>query len=95
MPDGFYPIWKDMPVPIPDAGGDLATQRGSDPNAQQAGANGLQPIWTDDPVSDPSGAETPNSVSSLPARPARFAPSGTPPAPPSLQDRNPGTIDEQ
>jgi hypothetical protein len=39
--------------------------------------------------------ETANSVSGLPPLPNRFEPSGSPPAPPSLQDRNPGTIDQR
>ena len=44
----------------------------------------------------PDGAkESANSVSGLPPLPARFEPSGTPPAPPTLQDRNPGTIDQR
>ena len=87
--------WTAPPVPTQDLGGDLATQRGSDPNVTVDSPDGLKPIWDEKFVTLSSDTETPNSVSGLPARPARFAPSGTPPPPPSLQDRNPGTIDEQ
>ena len=46
-------------------------------------------------VPTPGGEETGNSVSSLPLAPNRYQPAETPPAPPSLQDRNPGTIDQR
>ena len=48
-----------------------------------------------DPVPSMSGAESENSVSGLPAQPNRFEPTETPPPPPTLQDRRPGTIDER
>ena len=34
-------------------------------------------------------------MSGLPSLPNRYEPSETPPEPPTLQDRNPGTIDQQ
>jgi hypothetical protein len=52
-------------------------------------------MWDAPTVSTPGGPETANSVSGLPLQPDRFQPVGTPPAPPSLQDRSPGTIDER
>lgn len=88
--------WTSPPVPTKDLSGDLATQRGSDPNITVDEPNGLTPLWSDPPDATLSSeAETANSVSGLPSLPSRFAPSGTPPPPPSLQDRSPGTIDEQ
>ena len=88
--------WTNVPVPTSDLSGDLATQRGGDPNASVDGSSGLTGVpWTDKFVPDPPASETPNSVSGLPSHIDRFAPSGTPPPPPSLQDRSPGTIDEQ
>ncbi len=95
MAKAFDPIWTDSPVPVPDLGGDLATQRGGDPLITVDSPNGLQPVWKDAFVPDPSSSETPNPVSGLPAHPDRFQPSGTPPPPPTLKDRSPGTIDEQ
>lgn len=87
--DPIYPNTSDL-------SGDVATSRGSDPNASgDAGAAGLDPVWPAPVVPTPSGAETPNSVSGLPALPNRYAPSDQPPAPPSLEDRTPGTIDER
>jgi len=41
------------------------------------------------------GAKETGNMSELGPLPSRFEPSGTPPAPPSLQDRNPGTIDQR
>jgi hypothetical protein len=78
-----------------DLGGDLATSRGTDPLTDTSGSSALQTPF-DKPI-DPSldGQETPNSVSGLPAQPNRFQPSETPPDPPSLEDRNPGTIDKR
>lgn len=96
MADAFNPLWKDSPVPVPDLGGDAATSRGSDPNAAGGdGPNGLNPNWANPPVSVPGGEESSNSVSGLPSLPNRFAPSGTPPPPPDLTERNPGTIDQK
>lgn len=98
MADAFNPLWKNMPVPVPDLGGEAATSRGSDPNASGGadGGNGLTGSpWASPPVSTPGGEESGNSVSSLPSLPNRFAPGGEPPAPPDLTDRNPGTIDQK
>jgi hypothetical protein len=86
-------IWKDSPVPTPDASGQLPTSRGGDPNIDLGGASALQPIWSDPPVPTPDGGETANSVSGLPMAPARYQPTQDPPEPPSLQDRSPGTVD--
>lgn len=89
-------IWKDSPVSTPDLAGDLATARGGDPDVPLAGSSGLDKMWDDAPVSDPQGRETANSMSGLPLLPAEFTPSPEkPPEPPSLQDRSPGTIDQQ
>jgi hypothetical protein len=89
--------WTSPPVPTKDLGGDSILKRGGDPNADGGdGPNGLKPMWSDPPDSTlTEKAETPNSVSGLPTTPSRWEPSGTPPPPPSLQDRSPGTIDEQ
>lgn len=89
------PIWQNPGVPTPDLSGDLPTARGNDPNIDQGGSSGLDPIWQNPGVSLTSEQETPNPVSGLPLHPDRFQPSETPPAPPSLQDRNPGTIDQK
>ena len=80
-----------------DLGGDSITERGTDPNINVGGDSALQPVWPADKaiVPTPGGQETANSVSGLPSTPSRFEPSGTPPAPPTLQDRNPGTIDQR
>jgi hypothetical protein len=80
-----------------DLSGDLATGRGIDPNVNlNAGGPGdaLRPYWPDPVVPTPGGTETPNSLSGLPQLPHRFEPSEQPPSPPTLDDRNPGTIDE-
>jgi hypothetical protein len=87
--------WTNPPVPDVGTSGEGVTQRGSDPNITVDTPNGLQPVWGTPPVTDPSGQETANSVSGLPLRPARNEPTGTPPEPPSLQDRTPGTIDQK
>lgn len=81
-----------------DLGGDLPTARGTDPLTDLSaggGSSGLKTFF-EKPI-DPSldGAETPNSVSGLPLQPQRFQPSETPPEPPSLETRNPGTIDKK
>jgi hypothetical protein len=78
-----------------DLGGASVTASGTDPLVSVDGENALQPIWTNDPTPKTSGEETENSVSGLPARPNRFEPTEQPPPPPTLQDRRPGTIDEQ
>jgi len=53
------------------------------------GASGGDPNITD------GQAETANSVSGLPLLPSRMVSNEAPPPPPSLEDRNPGTIDQQ
>jgi hypothetical protein len=78
-----------------DPGGDLPTARGNDPLIDMGGASGLQPIWSDMPVSMGESSETSNSVSGLPAHPDRYQPSEQPPSPPDLTDRSPGTIDQK
>ena len=87
-----------------DLAGDLATGRGSDPNGEdgnQPAGGGIINFWPDpkqplpEGSSGPSTEESANSVSGLPKLPNRFAPSETPPDPPSLEKRNPGTIDKQ
>ncbi len=89
--------WTDPAVPIPDLGGAGVVSRGSDPNVDPSGAGALQTPWPTDKyaTTKTETAESPNSVSGLPLQPNRFEPSGTPPEPPSLQDRNPGTIDKR
>jgi len=85
--------------PIYPNTGDLAgagiTARGSDPSISLDGEGAIDPIWPNPIVSTPGGEESSNSVSGLPALPNRFEPSDTPPAPPTLADRNPGTIDKR
>jgi hypothetical protein len=80
-----------------DLGGELPTSRGTDPNIDTGagGAGGLKDNWPGAVVPVPGGEETANSVSGLPLQPNRFQPSETPPEPPTLQDRNPGTIDKR
>ncbi len=88
--------WTNPGMPaMSDLGGQLPTSRGSDPliDLNAGGASGLtQVAWTNPIVPTPGGQETPNSLSGLPAAPARYQPSDTPPGPPNLTDRNPGTI---
>lgn len=94
--NGLKPLWGNAPVPTPDLGGASVTSRGSDPLFDTGGSSGLQGSpWESPPVSPLGGEETSNSVSGLPSLPNRFEPSGTPPGPPSLDDRSPGTIDEK
>jgi hypothetical protein len=90
-------VWDNPPLADHDLSGDSLVSSGSDPNSQDGGGPAaLQPVWPSDKyvakVTDT--IETANS-SGLPPLPNRFAPSGTPPAPPTLQDRTPGTIDQQ
>lgn len=90
-------FWPDPGAPR-DVGldGDLITARGTDPLIDTGGTNGLtQPLWPNPPVPYPGGEESANSVSGLPNQPQRFEPTETPPDPPDLKDRNPGTIDKQ
>ena len=86
-----------------DLSGDLAAGRGTDPNASPSSDKpaGNIDFWPDDkqPMpegsSGPSTAESANSVSGLPPLPNRFGPSVEAPEMPTLQDRNPGTIDKR
>lgn len=76
-------------------GGEGVTQRGSDPNADgNPGPAGLQPVWAEPPVTRTDQAESANSVSGLPSLPNRFEPSEGAVDLPSLERRNPGTIDK-
>ena len=75
-----------------DLGGELPTARGSDPNIDLSGSSAIRPFWENPSVATPSGEETANSVSGLPSLPQRYQPSETPPAAPTLKERNPGTI---
>ena len=87
--------WTNPPVPDVGLSGAGVTARGGDPLIDTGGTSGLTPVWSDEPVPGMAAKETANSVSGLPSTPNRWEPSGTPPAPPSLEDRNPGTIDQQ
>lgn len=87
--------WSDPGAPTPDPGGDGVTQRGSDPNIALGGSGGLQSLYQNPGMSPADGQESSNSVSGLPSLPSRNQPSETPPDPPSLQDRSPGTIDQR
>lgn len=88
--------WSDAPVSVSDLGGDLPTDRGGDPNVDAgSGSSGLSPLWKDQPVPAMATSESSNSQSGLPGLPSRFQPSGTPPAPPNLTDRQPGTVDQK
>lgn len=92
-------FWDNPGMPVStDLSGDAIPSSGSDPNADATvddKANACDPIWSDAPVSGTSMAESANSVSGLPALPNRYQPAEQPPPPPTLQDRRPGTIDEQ
>jgi hypothetical protein len=90
-------FWDNPGMPTQtDLGGDSVTASGSDPSVDTEGTSAMTPLgWTNPSVPTPDGSESPNSVSGLPDRPNRFEPSATPPEPPTLQDRRPGTIDEQ
>ena len=87
--------YTDPAMSPPDPSGSSVNARGGDPNVDLGGNSGLQPLWNDMPVSNPQGRETANSVSGMPLHADRWEPSGTPPQPPSLEDRSPGTIDER
>lgn len=78
-----------------DLSGDLPTSRGTDPNIDTAGASALQSPFSKAIHPSMEAEETSNSVSGLPHQPNRFQPSETPPEPPSLERRNPGTIDKR
>lgn len=91
-------FWDNPVMPMSaDLSGDGVTASGSDPQITVDSPNGLtQVLWPNPPVSTLSGgSETENSVSGLPTLPTRFEPTETPPPPPTLQDRRPGTIDER
>lgn len=85
----------DYGAPLPSSEGDSVVSRGTDPQINTGGEGAADPFWPAPIVPTPGGEETANSVSGLPAQPNRFEPSGTPPAPPDLTDRNPGTIDRR
>lgn len=87
--------YTDAAMDAPDLSGQGVTQRGGDPLIDTAGASGLQPVWPDAPYTDMPGTETTNPVSGLPTTPSRWEPSAAAEAPPSLEDRNPGTIDRR
>ena len=89
-------FWDNPGMPqSTDLSGDSITGSGSDPQVSYEGTSAVQPVWSNPSVPTPGGEETPNSVSGLPLAPNRFEPSATPPDPPTLKDRNPGTIDQQ
>lgn len=97
MPD-LKTFWKDPGGgdPYPELSGTSVASSGSDPQVTVDSPNALQPVWTDAPVPSFSGEETDNNVSGLPQQPNRFEPTpASPPEPPSLKDKNPGTIDER
>ena len=89
-------FWENPVVPMStDLSGDSITSSGSDPNVKMEGTEAHDPFWPNPPVPKIDGGESPNSVSGLPSLPNRFEPTEQPPEPPSLKDRNPGTIDER
>lgn len=90
-------FWDNPGMPTAtDLSGDTITKSGSDPNAEGGDEHGnaCKPLWDDAPVPYFEKSESPNSVSGLPSLPNRFEPAGTPPDPPDLKERRPGTIDE-
>lgn len=90
--------WNDPGAPIPDLGGASVVSRGTDPNVNEGGGAGaIQSPWPTDKyaTTNTQTSETANSVSGLPLQPNRFEPADNPPQPPSLKDRNPGTIDKR
>jgi hypothetical protein len=95
MADDLKTNWTNPPVPTPDLSGSGVTQRGGDPQIDTTGTSGLKPMWDNPPVPGMDAKETANSVSGLPGTPNRWEPSGTPPPPPDLTQRSPGTIDEK
>jgi hypothetical protein len=91
-------FWPDPGMPTStDLGGDGVTSSGTDPQVDLADGKpqACDPLWPNFPVPYFGGQEDANSVSGLPAQPNRFEPTEQPPGPPSLQDRRPGTIDQQ
>jgi len=95
MGDLKTPFDKPIYPDTSDLGGAGVLSRGTDPQIDTGGSSGLKTPF-DRPI-DPSldGAETANSVSGLPLQPNRFEPSEGLPEIPTLQDRNPGTIDKR
>ena len=90
------PFEKPVYPNLTDLGGDLATSRGTDPNIDTGGSSGLTASPFDKAILPSIDAqESANSVSGLPSLPNRFQPSEEPPDPPSLERRNPGTIDKR
>lgn len=87
--------WDNPGTPTPDPAGAGITARGGDPLVNQSGSSGLKSIWPDPALSSVDSKETSNSVSGLPSTPSRFEPAASGAEPPSLKDRNPGTIDER
>jgi hypothetical protein len=95
MPD-LKTFWTNPGMPAHDGlAGDSITSSGTDPQVDASGSAAVDPLWPAPPVPGIENAESPNSVSGLPPMPNRFEPSEQPPEPPSLQDRRPGTIDQQ
>lgn len=78
-----------------DLSGELPTSRGTDPLIDTGGSGAIQSPFDRPVLSSIEGQETANSVSGLPLQPNRYQPSETPPEPPSIKDRNPGTIDQK
>lgn len=76
-------------------GGDSITQRGTDPLIDTGGAGALQDLWQGEIVPKGEGQESANSVSGLPSLPSRWEPAAETVEPPSLEDRQPGTIDKR
>ena len=89
--------WTDPVLPDHGVDGQGVVSRGTDPNVDGGGEGGLQSPWPTDKyaTTKTETAESANSVSGLPAQPNRFEPSEGAPEIPTLQDRNPGTIDKQ
>lgn len=89
-------FWDNPGMPTQtDLAGDSVTSSGSDPNTSFDGVEAHDPFWPNPPVPKTDGSESANSVSGLPSLPNRFEPTSTPPEPPDLTQRNPGTIDQQ
>jgi hypothetical protein len=89
-------FWTNPGMPAStDLAGDTITERGTDPNVTFEGTDACNPLWNNPPVPYTSGQEDSNPISGLPTTPSRWEPSSKPPELPSLQDRRPGTIDEQ
>jgi hypothetical protein len=93
-------FWDNPGMPMStDLGGDAIPSSGSDPNAEGDGGDGNahNTFWPNPgmpTLTDKS--ESANSVSGLPALPNRYEPSPqSPPEPPDLKERRPGTIDEK